>query len=92
MVSHPPGDSGTSVGGKERRPFTGRSRAPVLTPALELVRTFRRSTGADGAYRRAGGQALGPGTTSIFEVDPEVVLGCSRSGDVNQGREMEVLT
>ena len=32
------------------------------------------------------------GTTSFPEVGPEVVLICRLSGDVNQGREMEVLT
>jgi hypothetical protein len=32
------------------------------------------------------------GTTSISKVVPEVVLDCSGSGDVNQGREMQVLS
>ena len=34
-----------AVGGKERRPITECARAPHELPALELVTTFRRSTG-----------------------------------------------
>ena len=37
------------------------------------------------------GEAVTVGTTSFFEVVPEVVLCCSYSGDGNQGREMQVL-
>jgi hypothetical protein len=81
-----------AVGGKERRPTTEvcvRFRHEL--PALEMVTTFRGSTGAHVGYGRAGGHACRPGTTSIFEVGPEVVLSRTPSGDVNQVREMEVL-
>jgi hypothetical protein len=47
---------------------------------------LRRST--DGEERES---LRDRGTTSFPEVVPEVVLSCSLSGDVNQGREMKVL-
>jgi hypothetical protein len=65
--------------------------SPAQSSTLALVTTFRGSTGAQVGYGRAGGHACRPGTTSIFEVGPEVVLSNTPSGDVNQGREMEVL-
>jgi hypothetical protein len=51
------------------------------------MRLLRRST--DGEERSSLGDR---GTTSFPEVVPEVVLSCSLSGDVNQGREMKILT
>src|SRR5262245_34720881 len=47
---------------------------------------LRRST-----RRRGTSEPRRSGTTSFPEVGPEVVLISSLSGDVNQGREMEVL-
>lgn len=51
------------------------------------MRLLRRST--DGEERAI---LSDPGTTSFPKVVPEVVLSCRFSGDVNQGREMKVLT
>ena len=50
------------------------------------MRLLRRST--DRGERASLGDR---GTTTFLEVVPEVVLSCSLSGDVNQGREMKVL-
>jgi hypothetical protein len=55
----------------------------ILT-AVECVRYDARGAGR-------WTEVFGEGTTSFPEVGPEVVLSCKLSGDVNQGRDMQVL-
>jgi hypothetical protein len=82
---------------------SGRLRAPPVSETFRAphdeVPEHERDTGRRKlrALRRALADRETPasltrGTTSFPGVGPEVVLICRLSGDVNQGREMKVLT
>jgi hypothetical protein len=92
MGSHPHSDSGTCSGRQKAPPIRGTLRAlPRELAALKLVKRSAKALALIRATGERPDRRCRPGTTSIFEVGPDVVLSRKPSGDVNQGREMEVL-
>ena len=87
MVSCSHTGYGTYGGGKERRPFLVRARAKPKLPALESVTTNDETPLAEGVQvREIIPTARWVGTTSCFEVSPEVVLDFGMAVTVRRAR------
>ena len=78
------------AGGTERRPVPA-SQADASSPASSGYRCRTGAMGSESTLLQTLGTWLQMRTTSARAVVPEVVLWFARSGDANQGGEMEVL-